>query len=256
MPYTRLQIAQHAERIGRSARTLRRWVAQGCDLEDPGSVQRFLAQAERKKTNIQRSRERLGKEFLHPSDGKQKAERQVKPQPWGKHKGNDETPPPVVGKDGAAAALECLERQEETAYRRLQVALEGGDRFQVQAAQDFWLKCSETLRRLDLAVEVARRSEETQIPLRQAESVVLAVADWLRIAFMQFLSAEVRALMGIKDIGEWKFYAFGRFKGILDLTVAGSLKSRSPIPDWAEPFVRLRLSSKSSLKTVRARHSV
>jgi len=194
--------------------------------------------------------------FCILSDGKQKAERQVKPQPWGKHKGNGETLPPVVGKHGAAAALERLERQEETAYRRLQVALEGGDRFQVQAAQDFWLKCSETLRRLDLAVEVARRSEETQIPLRQAESVVLAVADWLRIAFMQFLSAEVRALMGIKDVGEWKFYAFGRFKGILDLTVAGSLKSRSPIPDWAEPFVRLRLSSKSSLKTVRARHSV
>ena len=125
------------------------------------------------KTNIQRSRERLGKEFLHPSDGKQKAERQVKPQPWGKHKGNGETLPPVVGKHGAAAALERLERQEETAYRRLQVALEGGDRFQVQAAQDFWLKCSETLRRLDLAVEVARAARKPRF-----HCVRLKVSCW------------------------------------------------------------------------------
>jgi hypothetical protein len=42
--------------------------------------------------------------------------------------------------------------------------LKAGDVDQIAACQDFWLKCSETLRRLDLAVEVARRQEETQIP--------------------------------------------------------------------------------------------
>jgi len=42
----------------------------------------------------------------------------------------------------------------------------------IQAAADLWLKCSELLRKLDLAIEVSRRAEETQIPLRQAEDAI------------------------------------------------------------------------------------
>ena len=48
----------------------------------------------------------------------------------------------------------------------------------------------------------------------------------------------VRALMGIRDVGEWKHYAFERFKGILDLTVKNSLKTNSPIPHWAAVRIR------------------
>jgi hypothetical protein len=113
------------------------------------------------------------------------------------------------------------------------VALARGNPVEVQAAQDFWLKCSETLRRLDLAVEVARRSEEEQIPKKLGQEVALYISDWLRIAFIQFLSSEARPLMGIHDVGEWKVYAFERFKGILDLVVQSSLRTNSPIPDWA-----------------------
>jgi hypothetical protein len=78
-----------------------------------------------------------------------------------------------------------------------------------------WLKCSETLRRLDLGVEIARRQEETQIPLRAAEDAIVAAAEWMRIAVTTFLSSEAQALMGIRDVGEWKHYAMQRFKGIL-----------------------------------------
>jgi hypothetical protein len=99
--------------------------------------------------------------------------------------GNGELPP--AGERGAAAALRRLETSEETAYRRLQVALEQGDPFAIQAAQDFWLKCSETLRRLDLAVELARRDSEEMIPKRLACDTALAIADWLRISFAVFL---------------------------------------------------------------------
>jgi hypothetical protein len=111
--------------------------------------------------------------------------------------------------------------------------LAGGNPVAIAAAEDFWLKCSETLRRLDLAVEVARRSEEEQIPKKSGADVALYISDWLRIAFMQFLSSEAKALMGIKEVGQWKAYAFARFKGILALTVRNSLKTNSPIPDWA-----------------------
>jgi hypothetical protein len=93
------------------------------------------------------------------------------------------------------------------------------------------LRCSETLRRLDLAVEVARRQEETQVPLRVAEDTITAATDWMQISFAVFLSSEGLALMGIRDFGQWKAYAIERFKGILDLTVKNSLKTQSPIAE-------------------------
>jgi hypothetical protein len=95
----------------------------------------------------------------------------------------------------------------------MQAALERGNPLEVQAAQEFWLKCSETLRRLDLAVEVARRDAEEQIPKRLAQDVALHIADWLRIAFVQFLSAEAKPLMGICDVGEWKPLRHGAVLG-------------------------------------------
>lgn len=87
------------------------------------------------------------------------------------------------------------------------------------------------LRRLDLAVEVARRQEEIQIPLRVAQDAMTFAAEWMRIAFMEFLSSE-----GL--FGEWKHYALTRFKGILDLVVQSSLKTRSPIPNWAAAKIK------------------
>jgi hypothetical protein len=42
------------------------------------------------------------------------------------------------------------------------MAISRGDQNQIQAAQEFCLRSSETSRRLDSAVEVARRSEEEQ----------------------------------------------------------------------------------------------
>ena len=108
----------------------------------------------------------------------------------------------------------------------------------LRLARIFWLKCSETLRRLDLAVEVARRQEETQIPLKVAQDAVLFTAEWMRIAFMQFLSAEGKALMGIHDFGEWKAYAIERFRGILHLTVRNADKTRSAVPDWGKERIK------------------
>jgi hypothetical protein len=56
----------------------------------------------------------------------------------------------------------------------------------------------------------------------------------MRIAFMQFLSSEGKELMGIKDFGEWKHSTMERFRGFLNLAVAGADKTRSAIPDWVK----------------------
>jgi hypothetical protein len=63
-------------------------------------------------------------------------------------------------KRGAAAGLERLETQEEEAHRRLQAALERGNPIEIDAAQSFWLRVAETLRRLDAGLELGRRSLE------------------------------------------------------------------------------------------------
>jgi hypothetical protein len=145
---------------------------------------------------------------------------------------------PPLGRRGAAAALERLEETEERAHARLLAAMQRGNASEVQDLQDFWLKCSETLRKLDLAVEMARRDAEEQVPKKRAQDISLFIGEWLRIAFAQFLSSEARSLMGIKDVGEFKSYSIERFKGILDLTVKSSLQTRSPIPAWAAEKVK------------------
>jgi hypothetical protein len=76
------------------------------------------------------------------------------------------------------------------------------------------------------------------VPLRVAQEAQTAAAEWMRIAFMQFLSSEGTALMGIRDFGEWKAYALERFKGILNLTVHAADETRSAIPAWAKVRIK------------------
>jgi hypothetical protein len=71
------------------------------------------------------------------------------------------------------------------------------------------------------------------VPKFLVEQIATLISAWLRISFAQFLSAESPGLMGIKDLGEFKFFAIERFRGILHATVKASIRSDPPIPDWA-----------------------
>ena len=85
-----------------------------------------------------------------------------------------------VGKRGAAAALQRLEAIEERAHARLMRAIESGNPFQIKTCQEFYLRASETLRRLDLAVETERRTILEQIPMREIEAIATQISDSLR----------------------------------------------------------------------------
>jgi hypothetical protein len=63
--------------------------------------------------------------------------------------------------------------------------------------------------------------------------VALQIGSWFAGSFTQFLSAESPGLMGIKDLGEFKFSAIERFRGILHATVKSSLRTTPPMPKWA-----------------------
>jgi hypothetical protein len=216
------QVNALADRLGKHPATIFRWLNLGLDIDSEASIQEFLKGKKRKRNP-------------HPNTIR-KPKAQATPAPVAA----DLEPVPnlsqielgPVGKRGAAAALQRLEEIEERAHARLIRAIELGNPFQVKSAQEFYLRSSETLRRLDLAVETERRTALEQIPMRQIEDISLQIATWLRLSFERFLNAESRGLMGIKDLGEFKFSAIERFKGLLHATVKASLKT-DPIPDWA-----------------------
>jgi hypothetical protein len=131
-----------------------------------------------------------------------------------------------------------LEASEEEAHRRLQAALERGNPVEIEAAQSFWLRVAETLRRLDAGLELARRSLEEQVPKKLACDVALAISDWSRISFTTWLSSEARFLMACQTVGEFKAHAFETMRSILHMVVKASLKTNSPIPDWAAEKVK------------------
>lgn len=238
-PASRQKVKEIAAKLNKGERTIWRWISEGLDITSEESVRQFFEGKRRKRTNFQRARERVERAFETAEAvlNRKAAGGNGRP-PAARIEliGDSELPPPR--RRGAAAALERLEATEERAHARLLTAMEKGNPSQIEALQDFWLKCSENLRKLDLAVEMARRDAEEQVPKRLAEELSLYIAEWLRIAFAQFLSSEARSLMGIRDIGEWKSYAIERFKGILDVTVKASLQTRSPIPKWAADKVR------------------
>jgi hypothetical protein len=210
------RVKQVAEQTGRSVGTIWRWSRQGCDLNSHASINQYLeGNRLRQHGNLVRKSKGVGTTSTVVDTATPDLDRiELGP----------------VGRRRAAAALQRLEQTEERAFARLSRAIEHGNEFQVRNAQEFYLRCSETLRRLDLAVEIERRNAEDQVPKKQAEAISLYIADWLRIAFAQFLSSETRSLMGIKDQGEFRFYAIDRFKGILHAAVKTSLKTNSPIP--------------------------
>jgi hypothetical protein len=225
------KVREIAARLKKSERTLWRWLSQGLDITNERSIRAFAEGKQLRKTNVEKAHERLAAASVSNGSGSRASDRDQFENLF-----SGELPP--LGRRGAAAALERLEETEERAHARLLAAMQRGNASEVQDLQDFWLKCSETLRKLDLAVEMARRDAEEQVPKKRAQDISLFIGEWLRIAFAQFLSSEARSLMGIKDVGEFKSYSIERFKGILDLTVKSSLQTRSPIPAWAAEKVK------------------
>src|SRR6516165_12173897 len=149
MPYSNVEVAEYSKRIGKSVPTLWRWIRQGCNLRDDKSVREWVTRNTIRETNISKARKRR-------RDNEQKAQRasDVSAPSSLDHPGNGELPP--IGKKGAQHALARLEAQEAESHTRLQAALARRNPVEIQAAQEFWVRCVESLRKLDLSIELAR----------------------------------------------------------------------------------------------------
>jgi hypothetical protein len=245
MSYSRAEIAEFEKKIGKSRATLFRWAKQGCDLRSENSVHAWIERNRLRETNIAKSRRRRG--FT------QKVSSNVPPQASGafKSQSNGQILGPP-GKLGAGAALVRLEKEEEQGYRRLEAALANGNAVAIDAAQTYWLRVAETLRRLDREL-VSRRGEEQMIALKTAQDAVTFVSEWLRISITTFLSAEGLTLAGgFKTIGELKVYFFERFKGVMFLTLKNAGKTNSPVPPWALERIKIAFNVEELQETAGA----
>src|SRR5258708_29504191 len=164
---SREKVKELAARLKKGERTIWRWVAQGCDLSNEESSRHFCEGKKLRGMGSQKARdgrEALKSAFQTDEDWRSRPGRGDAPNAEDRAAeaaingsgngggnarafliGEGELPP--AGRRGAAAALERLEETEERAHARLLKAMERGNVFQVQAFQDFWLKCSETLRK-------------------------------------------------------------------------------------------------------------
>jgi hypothetical protein len=117
-----------AARVGRSCRTVWRWAAQGCDLDNPDSVREFLT------GNALRQSPNFGDLVVQNGDTR-------KPKHHSRAgAASDDQPMPElgpIGRRGAGAALERLEAVEERAHARLLQAIEEGDQFKSGRLRSF-----------------------------------------------------------------------------------------------------------------------
>jgi hypothetical protein len=73
--------------------------------------------------------------------------------------------------------------------------------------------------------------------MRAVAAVAIEISTLLRLSFEQFLGSESPGLMAITNLGEFKFVAIERFRGILHATVKASIGNNSPLPSWAQAQV-------------------
>jgi hypothetical protein len=101
MLFSRIEVSEYARKVGKTERTLWRWIKQGCNPRDPKSLREWQVRNQIRETPIERARKRRRDNESHNipfSAG---------PQTSCDQPGNGELPP--IGKKGAAAALERLE---------------------------------------------------------------------------------------------------------------------------------------------------
>ena len=83
---------------------------------------------------------------------------------------------------GASAALSRLEAAELEAAQAVSEAMASGDADAVEGARRWWLRCSEQLRRHDLAIEENRRAAGELIPREDCARILEGAAYFVRVA--------------------------------------------------------------------------
>lgn len=98
--------------------------------------------------------------------------------------------------EGAAQSLKRLEQAEAEAFRDLRAAQASGDLSAIEEARRWWLRCSEQLRKHDLAIELDRRASGELVPRSEVERILKAAGWFLCTAWGKGIDAAAGQLGG------------------------------------------------------------
>jgi hypothetical protein len=131
MSYSSPQLFELSKKVARPWRTPQYWAGQGCGLNDPESLKRFLAEKNRKQPTSKSFVNAAGCPGLSP------AARVQEPGAFGPQ-GNAQAA--ALGRGRRAMGSGAVGTTTGRMFRWLQSASQGGDRFEVDACQTYWLK--------------------------------------------------------------------------------------------------------------------
>jgi hypothetical protein len=139
----RQKVKEIAAKLNKGEGTIWRWISEGLDITSEESVRQFFEGKKTQTNELPEGRERVERAF-------ETAEAVLNRKAAGGNGGppaarieligDSDLPPPR--RRGAAAALERLEATEKRAHARLLTAIKKGNPSQIEALQDFWLRCS------------------------------------------------------------------------------------------------------------------
>jgi hypothetical protein len=66
MLFSRIEVGEYARKVGKSERTLWRWIKEGCNLRDPKSLREWQVRNQIRETPIERARKRRRGGTLKP----------------------------------------------------------------------------------------------------------------------------------------------------------------------------------------------
>lgn len=213
-------IADAAQIVGKSPRTIRRWVKAGLDISDREALMAYSNQMDlnAKGETHARSLERL-------SGNQTQAEVNL-------------ADLPEAGEPGAAKALKRLETLETQFYARVQAALATNNQKLISAARNDHSQIAETLRKYEKEIEESKRDLGHLIPRGEAEEAVRMASVWLRLTVMSWISSHMPALLAQPNPIEAKIYFLRTFSEILEVQMMNAKDATAALPEWGEAIIR------------------
>ena len=160
-----MSISEAAKQIQRSTKTIRRWVAEGLDLNAPDVEEQLKAWAE-KKALAAKGAARI----FSAGPGEE----------------IDIANLPDVSDEGASFALKRLQRFERLTAQRLQEALASGDKVAEKAARENYVSISAVLIKYELLVKAHDRQTGSLISRQESLEFVKNCCTWIRLGITRF----------------------------------------------------------------------
>jgi hypothetical protein len=212
-----------AKKYDRGFSTVKRWAATGLDIGDDDAVARYVQALDLKAVGAS------AKAALRRRRG-------AKPKP-------SQGAVPDVKKalelqsvdpssEGAAAALKRLQEFEKNSSVRLNAAHAEGDQVVISSATKDHVAIAGALIKFENLVATEARASGELIAKGDMENAIVAIADWIRLAFQAWLSSETPTLVAMKDPHQFVTAARTGFALAVKAGFENSLKSRNPIPEW------------------------